>query len=505
MSSIYRNPNRNKLTGGYSRYYPGNPNPGIDYYKRESENISQGMYYETAIGKACIDSLTRYVIGRGLTPMASPERSLLPWTDEETTRFIEQAESFYRIITGSADFDWYGKNPFRQLQQIAMKTICIAGDILLHTGYRRTSRGVRPFVQVISGKMVRNPGGSMDTRHIAGGVKLDPVTGREEGYYVMQPDENLQDSFRMDYFPRYTSKGRKQFDLVSLGLSDPLQLRGIPVLEAVKDDLLGFSKYKDLHLAKAAVQALFSVFIQKDQPTEDGAISFIDKVKEANGLGGDEEKVEAGDEPVELGYGNIIEGNPGEKLDVIESQSQASDFEAYAKTILGIIAPAAGGLSYEMLLNSYNASFSASRATINSCEQNFRILRDDFTRKVLDPVYRLVIEYGILSGHIEAPGYLEGDRLFRDAVTAATWVGVTPIQVDPTKEVKAYSDAISAGFCTREIAARNLYGIDVAEVFERLRKEKEEMEKAGIASGSAERAAEEEGTEGSAAEEEKEE
>ena len=56
---------------------------------------------------------------------------------------------------------------------------------------------------------------------------------------------------------------------------------------------------------------------------------------------------------------------------------------------------------------------------------------------------------------------------------SVSWTGVTPPQVDPTKEVKAYIDAVNAGLCTREHAVRSLYGFDFEEVAERLADEKE--------------------------------
>ncbi len=477
MSSVYKNPGRGKLSEGYRRYYPANPSVGFSFYKEELQSCNQGLYYETAIGKAAIDALTHYVVGPGLVPMASPERDILGWTEEETERFQKEAESFYRLVTGNAAIDYYGKNPFRQLQQIAFKTICIVGDVLLHTGYRRTKGGIRPFVQVISGKYVMNPGNGIDTSKMIGGVEFDEH-GKEIAYHVMITGENLEDTFETIRCPRYTAKGRKAFDLVTLGLSDPMQTRGIPVLNSVKDDILSMTKFKELHLTKAAIQALFTVFIEKSQDDEPGAESLKEKLK--NIAEPEYQENEPSGNDIALGTGNIIEGNPGEKFVSVESQPQASDFETYMKSILTLVAPAVGGMSYEMLVNSYNASFSASRATIGACEKNFRILRDDFQKKFLEPVYRLVVEYGILTGHITAPGYMEGDGLYKDAVLASTWVGVTPVQVDPTKEVRGYADAIKANLCTHEQAIRALYGSDADEVFQRLAKERKQLEESGL-------------------------
>ena len=61
----------------------------------------------------------------------------------------------------------------------------------------------------------------------------------------------------------------------------------------------------------------------------------------------------------------------------------------------------------------------------------------------------------------------------RKALLSVSWTGVTPPQVDPTKEVKAYIDAVNAGLCTREHAVRSLFGFDFEEVAERLADEKE--------------------------------
>ena len=55
------------------------------------------------------------------------------------------------------------------------------------------------------------------------------------------------------------------------------------------------------------------------------------------------------------------------------------------------------------------------------------------------------------------------------------------MQVDPTKEVRGYADAIKANLCTHEQAIRALYGADADEVFQRLAKEKRQLEESGLA------------------------
>ena len=139
------------------------------------------------------------------------------------------------------------------------------------------------------------------------------------------------------------------------------------------------------------------------------------------------------------------------------------------------------GISYEELVGMFSSSYSASRATINESEKTYADLRNEFINKFLNPIWRLIIDYGVLTGQIEAPGYYESD-LMRKAIYGVTWTGVNPTQVDPTKDVKAYAEAISNGLCTHEYATRMLYGLDFEEVAERLKDEKEKFSE-GINNG----------------------
>lgn len=472
MANRYVPPTKNKITQNFFRYYSADSNNNYSLYQNEAQNVSNGMFYETSLGHLIINQLTTKVVGQGLTPMASPDTKLLGWSAEQLKNFQEQAESLYRLIAHNTSFSWNGKNNFLILQQMAFKMILINGDILIHRGYRKKNDTVFPYLQLISGKMIGNPNGALDSKNLIGGVELDD-DGIEQGYYIMAVDENLNDTFAYKRVSRFNPETkRKDYDLVQLYAPSADQIRGIPYLMCLRDDILQITKLKDLHLTKALVQSLFTVFIEKTQENP-GEESFQDKVR--LGLAGaDSEEPYIGDDGApdyELGYGSIIEGNPGEKFVSVESNTNADDFATSLKSLLEIIA-ASAGLSYEEMLNSYNSSFSASRATINSSEKLYKTMRDEFSKKVCNPVYEMIVDYGIMAGLIEAPGYFDSE-LKKRAILTCTWTGATPTQVDPVKEVNAYSLAINAGLCTREYASRNLYGLDFDEVAERLRKEQE--------------------------------
>ncbi len=472
MSNRFTNPKQTTMESSFSPWYPSDPNFNYSAYQDLSQHESEALYRQYPLGKMVIDAQTRMVIGKGLTPMSSPETDITKWGEGTAERFTRQAEAYWRLVTNTRNYDWYGKSTFLQLQQTAFKNIAIAGDTLPHWGFRRLRNGtVAPYLQLISGRMVTQ-NMELDCRNMTGGVYIDPTTGRETAYRIRVIGETLEDTLTTRTVKRYNPRtGRLEFDLIQLQKSDPGLVRGIPLLTALRGSILGTSKYQDNHLLQSIVQNMFSVFIEKEEET--GGPSFHDKLA---GIGAKQDPIDPG--KLNLRSGNIIPLNPKEHANVVQRQAQGEDYGAYLTANIEIIAGACG-LSAETVLNRYNASFSASRAGIASTEKNNEILREEFVQKFCMPTWDQVIDTGVLQGHIEAPGYLE-DPMVRRAALATTWVGPTPAQVDPVKEVNAYIAAIGAGLCTHEYAIRRLYGMDFQEVTDHLAKERAEYEAKGI-------------------------
>lgn len=470
MSSRYQSRQKYQFTKDFLPWFSVDPNYGYTYTQDTAQNISMGLYHETTIGQAIINRLTQKVVGSGLTPMASPEVDFLGWSKETADKFQKQAEAYYRLVTGNHDFDYYKHNNLKQLQSQALKIILNSGDVLLHRGYRNNSEGKpAPYVQLINGRSVRNPNYQQDTKKLVGGVRLEDDL--EQGYYIMVTDDMRADSTEFKYVSKYNPKTQKE-DYIMIQLASPEagMVRGIPFLTAVKDSLLQCNKLTELHLSKAIIQTIFTVFIERDREPSPGEESFKDKIR----LGVAEEEspeqpAEPNDADYKLGSGAIIEGNPGEKMVPIETKLNAEEFSKALEIILKLIC-AACGLSYEELLCEFKSSYSASRATINESEKGYKTLREELCDQLMKPIYEQVIEFGIIEGKIEAPGFWDSE-LNRRAVLAVSWVGVTPTQVDPTKEIKALKEALSAGVVSREYICRVLYNMDFNEIAERLVKE----------------------------------
>ena len=447
-------------------YFPLDPNQGYSWSQGKMNSQSEMLYSYNAIGKTMVDMMVRRVVGEGLTPMSSPESDILEWKPERLEAFQRQAESFWRLITGAPDFDYYGKDNFRDIQKIACKMALKDGDFLAHWGYRKLRNGtVVPYIQLISGKAVKSPN-LTDTKEIIGGVEIDQTTGKETGYYLATIDSNLNETGDKKRVSRRTSRGRLEYELIQLQKSDASMVRGIPLLMCVRDIILDVFSYMRNHVVQSATQAIFTLFIERAKDAPDSMSSFAERFIQSGAEAHDEEGVTT----VELAGGNVVMLDEGEHANPVQRQAMGDDFQAYMKSVIGLVASSLG-MSYEVAMSTYDASFSASRASINATDINFSIIRREFSEKFCTPTWRQIVEYGILSGHIDCPEWESLTGLQKKALLGVTWIGAKSPQVDPTREVSAYEKAINLGICSKEYATRTLFGLDYEEVKERVEAE----------------------------------
>lgn len=444
----------------------------VSAFLKTTQDRSKKLYSETTLGSSIINGLVRFVIGPGLEAQASPENSILGWDEDTRGKFIAQSEAFFRMFAGSKDIDFYKRDNFNSIQVIALRNILVSGDVLQHRSYRNKANAYAPYLQILSGQWVRNPSdASMDNKELIGGVRFN-AKGQEIGYYIAETLDNLEDAFTSKYVSKVNSyTGFEEYNLIKILAREANQVRGIPWLTPVIEDLLDMETFKAAYKTKAITQSLLTGVIESEPEAPTPTVSTLDTIRGLD-VRENKEALPADDGDVKLGSGNIIALNPGEKMTMMESKVPATAYAEYMKTELSSIG-AAVSLPYELLLQSYNASFSASRATIGGAEKGFRVIREEFATKFCAPVWEQVVDYGIRMGYITAPGYLEGDDMTRRAVLASTWIGPSPVVVNPVQEVNAHILAINANLETREHALRELYSTDFEETVERLRREQD--------------------------------
>lgn len=471
MSNEYTPTKRTKTTQNFNAYYNIDMNAFISQFLKRSQDASKKMTTETTIGGMLVNSLTRYVIGGGLTPQASPESAITKWSDNQRQEFAKSAEAYYRLMTGSRNYDFYGRNNFKALQAIAFRSILTSGDVLVHRSYKPKAMGYAPYVQLLSGQWVRNPNGEADTKKITGGVVFDRF-GATIGYCIAQTNNERQDSFTTKQVSKFNQRsGYEEYDLIMLQAKEANQIRGIPRIAPVTEDIINAETFKTAYITKAIVQALLTAVIEREKDAPSNVVSSIDTIKMmANAQGNDGPLTGDEDANISLGAGNIIALNDGEKMNIVESKTPIASYDGFMKTMLLHIG-SEFGVPYEMLVQEYNKSFSASKATVSTAEKEFSVLRNEFASKFCVPTWEQIIDFGIRRGVINAPGYLEGDEIYRKACLACSWIAPSPVVIDPTKETQAFAEAVANNFVTKERVTRELFGCDFEETVERRSKE----------------------------------
>lgn len=473
MANVFSPTRTSKTSREFRPWYDANINADSSYNLKDSQNTTKKLATETAVGKAIIDRVTQFTLGQGLFPQSAPETAVLKCSDEDYARFTSEAESFFRYITDTKDFDFYRRNTFAQLQRIAMRNILITGDVLVHKIYLSKWHNYRPTIQLISGSAIYNNGNEADSKSRAGGVELDSK-GRETGYWIAQSDDNLHDTFSSKLFQKYNTSGMEEFFLVALNTIDANQLRGIPYLTAVRDAILDLSSYNSATVQKALVQSLFTAFIQHEAEAEAPSSIHPTLASLAQQNAEMREEEERSGVGFSLASGNVIDLAPGETVNMVESKVPASGFKEYVDVQLDLIGSAVG-VPREALLASFQSSYSASKGSLAVAEKGFSVFRKDIADNLCQPIWDMVVDYGIRLGDIHAPGYLEGGDRVKKAWLATTWIGPSAISLNPVQEVNAYVTAIQNGLCTHEQAVRSLYGKDFEEVADRLKKEIETL------------------------------
>ena len=160
----------------------------------------------------------------------------------------------------------------------------------------------------------------------------------------------------------------------------------------------------------------------------------------------------------ELGPGTMNMLEPGEDIVFGNPSHPNTGFDVFMRAMCEQVG-AALEIPADLLMMSFNSSYSASRAALLEAWKAFRMRREWLVKDFCEPVYELWLTEAVALGRISAPGFF-ADPLVRRAYLQADWIGPSQGQLDPTKEVQAATMAIEAGLTTHEAEAIKLNGSD---------------------------------------------
>lgn len=447
----------------------------IDLNLKTLRDRASDLFLNSAVGHAAIKTSTIGAISSGLKLFPRIKAAELGLTAEEARRWCRKTKLEFELWTKSLHCDFYRRNNFQELQQIAYSSYLMDGDSFC-LFRRRQPSNENPYslrLQLIEAGRVSNPNsgrtygvemrGKTVGSRIINGIEINRE-GRLEAVWISNRivgEQSINPELEWQRVKVFGSNGRNVLHICKDSRIE--QNRGEPYLSPVIETLKQLDRYSSAELASAVLKAFFSLFFTQSLQSLD-----INQIAGDSGepcLNVDDYRVESG---------TILALPRGVDVKAIDNTNAQSTFDAFTTQFLTQIGSALS-IPAEVLLKSYKNSYSASRAALMQANDEFRQRRLAFVNDFCAPVYETFLAEAIALGRIEAPGFFE-DPVKKMLWSKAEWYVEGTHMLDVTKEIEGAERRIALGISSREKEAAELCGVDFYENLSQLQEEKELME-----------------------------
>lgn len=412
---------------------------------------SRDLYMGVPLATGAIKTCRTNVVGSGLRLKSQIDYEALGMQEEEARALETVIEREFALWADSPACDLERLDNFYELQQLAFLNWLMSGDVIVTLPV--TKRANMPYdlrLHLIEADRLSNPDGRIDP-HIVGGVETN-AAGEVVAYHISKHHPLSYDMMETGWVrvEAWGEKTGRRNVLHIMNRERIGQRRGVPFLAPVIEALKQLGRYTDAELVAAVVSGYFTVFIEKDGGSSDGAFGEVVPV---------EDQVDAGDEnTLELAPGAIMDLNEGEKAHDMNPGRPNTAFDGFVVAICRQIG-AALEIPYELLVKNFNASYSASRGALLEAWKMFRMYRTWLSADFCQPTYEEWFAEAVAKGRINAPGFFT-DPIRRKAYTGAEWNGPAQGLLNPVQEVTAAEKRVQNGFSTRTRESTEMNGSD---------------------------------------------
>ena len=447
---------------------------------------SRSLYMSAPLAVSAIKTNRTNVVGVGLKLKSTIDADFLGMTPEAAVEWQRNAEREFELWAKSKFCDSTRVNNFYEIQQTACIAWLMNGDACILVEYEKPTRnfpyGLR--VHLIESDRVSTPNSTGNNvylyatnrdngNRIFNGVEVDK-NNRVIAYHICNtyPNSNLYARKEWKRVQAFGEKTGIPNVLMIYETERPEQYRGVPYLAPVIESLKQLTRYSEAEMMAAVINGFFTVFVTSEKGTAEFGFS---------GVVDDDERVSDDDSNYELGPGMVNMLAPGEKIDIADAKRPSTNFDAFVTSLAKYVG-AALEIPVELLIKSFNASYSASRAALLEAWKAFRMKRDWLASDLCQPIYEIFLNEAIATGRLKAPGFFL-DPVIRMAYCGAQWNGPAQGMVDPGKEVDAAEKRIAIGLSTRQKETIEMSGGDFDSNIAQLARENKLMKAAGLLSG----------------------
>lgn len=482
----------------------GSPREDIDYNNATLRQRGRVLAMSTPIASSAIKTNRTNVIGVGLQLKATIDREILGMSPEQAEAWQRHTEAEFALwAENKRACDATGVNDFYAMQQLALSAWLASGDVFaLLRQYGTTP--LQPYslrIHLIEADRVSTPigrsmasfltdGRAANGNRIFDGVEVDK-NGMIVAYYIRNtyPYQTTAEPTEWQRVEAYGKRTGLPNILQIMESERPEQYRGVTYLAQVIEPLLQLRRYTDSELTAAVVESFFTAFIKTE--ANPNTMPFNET--------GDPDDVELSRDPneYEMGPGQVNIMQPGESVDFADPKRPSSGFDSFVRAISQQVG-AALEIPADLLLKSFNSSYSASRAALLEAWKAFKMRREWFTADFCRPIYEAWLAEAVARGRVQAPGFFT-DPLIRSAYLGSEWIGPSQGQLDPVKEITAEILACGEGFSTHSQSTVKLNGGQWDANVDQLARENKKLAEATGGAGPAAQAAGESGDGGTEA------
>ncbi len=445
----------------------GSPREDIDAHNYTLRQRARMLYMAAPVATSAIKTNRTNVIGCGLQLKSRINRVKLGLTPEQAKEWQRKTEEEFELwAANKRNCDAIGVNNFYTAQQLALASCLLSGDMIVLLKHEdptvlnpyglrfhmiEADRVSTPTAMTAGSSFFANmtQGETKEGNRIYDGIEVDK-NGRIIAYWIRNTYPFQQTADKTEW-KRVLATGEATGlpnVLHVMETERPEQYRGVSYLAQVIEPLLQMRRYTDSELTAAVVESFFTAFIKTEADPNENPY---------NEVGGDgTEQVSDDPNEYEMGPGQINIMKPGEDVVFGDPKRPAGGFDGFVVAICKQIG-AALEIPADLLLKSFNASYSASRAALLEAWKAFKMRREWFADDFCRPLYEVWMAEAVARGRIIAPGFFS-DPAIRAAWLGSEWIGPTQGQLDPVKEITAEQLACENGFSTREQSTIRLNG-----------------------------------------------
>ena len=268
-------------------FFPNSNSPSSDIHDNADtlRQRSRMLYMSAPIATSAINTNRTKVVGTGLTLKATVDRDVLGLSPEAAKEWQTKTEAEFRLwAENRRSCDAMGLNNFYGLQQLALKSWLMSGDVFAVVKIRNPDK-LHPYglrLHLVEADRVSTPdkcGGLLDGlgytegknpsngNKIYDGVEVDS-SGAIVAYWVRNtyPHEWKNDTTTWQRVEVAGDKTGLPQILHIMESERPDQYRGVPLIAPIIEPLLQLRRYTESELIAALVQSYFTAWIVSQTP-----------------------------------------------------------------------------------------------------------------------------------------------------------------------------------------------------------------------------------------------